>query len=148
VNIDHARTREIAQIHVAKKQLAIDDGDYRRILMRLTGKESSARMTMTERHAVIRELKRLGFVARPGVGAKVEKLHDGEDLVARKIRACWLDLRDAGILRDSSERALRAFVKRMTGKEVLKWLTPEEANRVIEALKGMLARGKKEEVES
>ena len=41
---------------------------------------------------------------------------------------------------DPSDRHLSAFVKKLTGIERAEWLAPEEAIKVIEVLKGWLAR--------
>lgn len=51
----------IAVIHVAKARLGLDDAAYRALLVRVTGKASSADMTERQRIAVVDELKRLGF---------------------------------------------------------------------------------------
>lgn len=136
---DPHRNAEIAKIHIAKKQLRLDDDSYRLLLQRVTRKASAGQMSSAERRAVLRELERLGWKLRPAAEAKAEKLAGDE--VARKIRACWLDLRDAGMLTDSSERALLHFVKRMTRRERLEWLSPRDANLVIEALKRWHERG-------
>jgi phage gp16-like protein len=130
---DPRRAAEIAKIHVAKKELRLDDDVYRSILERVTGKSSSSKMNARERGMVLAEFRRLGFNARTAEDAK--RARPDRSIVARKIRACWLDLKDAGVLRDSSEKALCAFVKNLTGNDSLGWLTPAQANQVIEALK-------------
>ena len=55
------RTKQLQRIHIAKKQLGLDDDTYRSLLMRVGGKPSSAKMTTAERNAVIAEFVRLGF---------------------------------------------------------------------------------------
>jgi phage gp16-like protein len=51
------------------------------------------------------------------------------------VRGLWLELHQAGVVKDPSERALNRWVKRMTGVDALRWLTPAQMNSVIEALK-------------
>jgi phage gp16-like protein len=129
----YRRRGDLAAIHVAKKQLRLDDDTYRALLFNLTGHSSAADLDSAQRRLVIEHLRRRGFAPAPGKGAKVEKLAAGA--MMKKIRACWLDLKSAGVLRDTSEKALRAFVKRLVKVDSPGWLTPEQANVVIEALK-------------
>lgn len=132
---DFRRRSEIAKIHIAKKQLGLNDEIYWTMILRITrGRvQTSADMTAIERRALIEEFKAKGFRDAPGRGARAERLE--RDPMERKIRACWLDLKNAGALDDASEAALRAFVDRMTGRAAMRFLSVDEANRVIEALK-------------
>ncbi len=141
VSTDDPRRRiELAAIHVAKKQLRLDDDLYRRVIERVSAKfratpvTSSALLTPRERAALIEEMRRLGF--RKIEGAPKQPA-SGQ---VQKIVALWHALRDTGALHDSSDKALRAFVKRQTRMEAARWLTPTQANKVIEALKGWLGR--------
>ncbi len=131
------RRREIAKLHVAKKQLGIDDEAWRMMCLRVTdGKcESSGAMTAAMRRALLEELRGRGFVGQPGAGARTAKFRGAQHGIARKIRACWLDLKNAGALSDASERALMKFVEHRTGKQALQFLTVDEAIAVIETLK-------------
>lgn len=54
---------------------------------------------------------------------------------SKKIRALWLEMAAAGVVRDSSEQALALWVKRETGISALRWLSNEQASSVIEKLK-------------
>lgn len=56
-----ARTKQLQRIHIAKKQLGLDEDTYRSLLQRVGGKASSADMTVAQRNAVIAEFVRLGF---------------------------------------------------------------------------------------
>lgn len=56
----------IIKIHVAKKQLAMNDDDYRAMLQRTAGVASSKQIkSFAKLDAVIDELRRLGFVDKP-----------------------------------------------------------------------------------
>ncbi|MFZ6775818.1 phage protein GemA/Gp16 family protein [Undibacterium sp. Ji83W] len=64
-NADQLRRAELAQIHIAKVQLAMADDSYRALLRRVAGKESSKDLTWQERKALLDEFKRLGFKIKP-----------------------------------------------------------------------------------
>ncbi|PIG09388.1 uncharacterized protein DUF1018 [Comamonas sp. 26] len=63
-----------------------------------------------------------------------------------KIKWLWKKLDEAGGLRDGSPAALLAFVGRTLGAEVsdVKFLPTAQASTVIEALKSMLDRAKRQ----
>ncbi len=142
---DPRRRVELAAIHVAKKQLALDDDLYRQIVERVSGKyraepvSSSGQMTPRERKALLEELRTRGFrhIVRPELWEKPSA--PGEAQLG-KILALWGELVATGKLDNPSEKGLRAFVKRQTGLESPRWLTAAEANKVIEGLKAWLAR--------
>ncbi|MCP3048352.1 regulatory protein GemA [Xanthomonas euvesicatoria pv. allii] len=62
------RKNQLAKIHLAAKQKGLDEATYRALLVRVTGKDSAAKMTAEERALVIAEFVRLGFkdVRSPG----------------------------------------------------------------------------------
>jgi phage gp16-like protein len=101
--------------------------------------ESSSQMTPLERRALLEEFGAKGFRPAPARDARAKRA-PASDPVSRKIRACWLDLKNAGALDDASESALVAFCRRMTGKDALQFLSVNDANRVIESLKQWHAR--------
>lgn len=151
---DPMRRAELAKIHIAKKQLCLDDGVYRAIIARVVGKmrsineaipDSAALLTKTERHALLKEFKQLGFKPRAARAAGTDHLADSPQ--ARKIRAEWLELRNLGVLHNSSERSLRHFARGVVGVDALDWLTPEQANAVIEGLKKWVARERAKTIE-
>ncbi|MWN91205.1 DUF1018 domain-containing protein [Gilliamella sp. Pra-s65] len=51
------------------------------------------------------------------------------------MRSLWLELADAGEVKNRSEKAINSYVKRITGVEVMDWLTQKQAMAVIESLK-------------
>ena len=143
--IDRTRNAELAVIHVAKKQLGLDDDLYHSIVERISGKfraepvSSSGQMTPRERAALIEELRTRGFrkIVRPERREEPSAPGDGQ---LKKILALWGDLVATGTLHDPSEKGLRHFVKRQTGLEAARWLTAAQSNKVIEGLKAWLAR--------
>lgn len=129
------RLRLIKLIHVARRELGMDDDTYRLMLagMRgLGGAASSADLSVPNLYRVLEQLKRLGFKVRPN---KKQKRPLADDAQSKKIRSLWLTLHTLGEVRDPSEEALGKFVLGMTKVEALQWLTDAQASRVIENLK-------------
>ena len=126
--------QQLAMVHIAKKQLALTDEDYRAILVRQTGKDSSRDCTTEDLDRVLREFKRLGWTPK----AKSSAISDRP--YVRKIYALWNEAGRVGAVENASKEALRAFVVRQTGKAAPEFLTPAQANSVSEALKAMIAR--------
>lgn len=126
----------IAAMHVAKKQLALDDDTYRAALVLVTGKSSSADMTETERQKVLEHFRQRGF--KTGSTGRRRPL---EGRFAPKLQALWIAGWNLGLVRDRDDRALIAFVKRQTGIDHVRFLRHgSDAIKAIEALKGWLAR--------
>lgn len=132
-NAHQLRNRELAQIHIAKAALQMDDETYRAMLWTIARVRSSKDLDWTGRKRVLDHLVKCGWKNKPPA-------RRAADPVEGKIRSLWLELRDAKVLRDPSERALRAFVKRTCGVDRLEWLNGRQAQTVIEALKRWRAR--------
>lgn len=133
------RVKLIQFIHIAKNQLAIDTDTYRQMLLSVTGKTSTSDMNPAQLNKVLAVMKAKGFVVKPSRKARTTRpLTDSPQ--ARKLRALWLEMHTQGIVRDSSEAALQAWVKRETGIDSLKWLEPEVVSHCIERLKKWQAR--------
>lgn len=127
----------IAAIHVARKQLGLDEDTYRAVLVRVTGKASTRDMSEPERNRVVEELRRQGF--RPAPSKGVRKGLQGP--FAGKLQALWIAAWNLGLVENRADAALVAFVRRQTGIEHMNWLRdPADAAKVIEALKGWMAR--------
>jgi len=134
------RLRHIKLIHVARRELGMDDDTYRLMLAGMTGLDgatSSADLSLANLVKVLEQLKLRGFKVRPSK-AKKRPLADG--VQAKKIRSLWLSLYDQGAVRDPSEEALAKFVSSMTKVSALQWLTTAQASRVIENLKQWMER--------
>lgn len=128
-----ARNPLLAQIHIARKELALDDDDYRALLERITGRRSASGMSDPDLLRVIGELKRLGF--RPKGGRR-----KSDKSYVRLIFALWGQLKKDGIWRDPHPQSLRRWVEKMTGVGDPEWLGYAQATPVIEALKKMRER--------
>lgn len=142
------RTSALAKIHLAKRDLGLDDAAYRGLLQRVTGKRSAGALTERQLGAVLDELKRLGFKpVRPMPKAAtfadrvLEETHTAmqreasEDARLGKIRALWKSLHALGEIDDPSDRAIAAYARRTTGIEALPWLDGEASDKVIRSLR-------------
>jgi phage gp16-like protein len=128
------RRAMIAKLHVAKKQLRMDDAAYREALESATGRRSSADMTEQQLERALAHFAKAGFrtIAAPKERKPYVKL----------IYRLWGELEAAGALADPSVAACAAFVERQTGVARPEWLGPEEANKAIEGLKAWLMRSR------
>lgn len=128
------RLRLIKLIHVARRELGMDDDTYRLLLSGmkgLGGATSTADLSVPNLYRVLEQLKQRGFKVRSN---KKQRPLAADDQ-SKKIRALWLALHDQGEVRDPSEEALAKFVMKMTGVQALQWLSSEQASQVIENLK-------------
>lgn len=140
--------KTIPILHIAKKEFGLDDEGFRDVLERVTKKRSLKAMTEAERLAVVDDFKARGFVVKRGKGAS-KKSGISDKAYVRLIHALWKSCAKLGVINDGSPKALRAFVAAKTeakGKRVddPEFLTYGEATPVIEALKSMEKRGKKQ----
>jgi len=135
------RQRLIRLIHVAKRDLAMDDDTYRALLVTCTGHDSSSHLSDAELNTVLAHMKRRGFTVRHAASkSKPKPTRKPSRALAqspqdKKIRALWLSLHKHGVVRDPSEAALAAYVKRITHVDALQWLDIQQASQIIETLK-------------
>lgn len=135
------RSPMLAKVHIAKKDLALADAEYRAIVLRVTGQSSAADCDAHQLDALLGEFRRLGWVPKAKAAAPGGKAHVG------LIFKLWRELGEAGALTDPSDAALRAFVRRQTATDVTpqgvaapQFLNPKQAAKVIEGLKAWRAR--------
>ncbi len=137
---DRERRGALAKIHVAKKQMALDEVTYRALLKRTTGKDSAGKCDQRELGLVLDECKRLGWSDVPKPRQRAGARPMAKTPIATKIRALWMSLYHLGEIENPSEEALAAFVERCTDVQALQWLDGEQADQVIRALRGWLRR--------
>lgn len=129
------RATLIKLIQVARRDLSrlsgLDDLAYRDIL-RIVGKsESLAAMTVPNMELVLAHMKSKGFVVRPKAGDRRQAINPD----ASKVRALWLFLHALGEVRDPSEKALAAYVKRIAKVDDLRWASGDAVTALIETMK-------------
>ena len=134
-----------AKVHIAKKELGLDDDTYRDILARVTGQTSSKGLKDYQLDAVLTEFKRLGWTPKKGT-ATGHRPASAKSHV-RKVFAVWGAMCRDGIPADPTRAGLVAFVQRQTKTEQRpeglsdpEWLSPDQANKVVEGLKAWQRR--------
>jgi len=131
-------------VHACRRKVPTlaDDAAWRGFLARAAGKTSLKAMTGGELGRVIDALHKLGAPKAAGSGAgRPARLLDSRPQ-ARMARGIWIEMGKAGLVRDRSESALDSFCFRVTGKSSLTFCGAAELNKVLEAVKDMLRRGK------
>ncbi|HCE6987321.1 TPA: regulatory protein GemA [Pseudomonas aeruginosa] len=134
-----ARQRLIRLIHVGKRELGLDDEIYRALLMGSVQKDSTSAMSVLELERVLERMKRSGFKVRVKSARPPAQSRPGRPLAqypeARKVRALWLFLHQLGAVKNPSEEALAAYVKRIAKVDALQWTNGDQTEALIETLK-------------
>ncbi|MDX7855190.1 regulatory protein GemA [Aeromonas caviae] len=136
--------RLLTLVHVGRRELGLDEEDYRALLESVTGSRSAKGLKAAQLEAVVTAMKGLGFKVKgntTGRRSPPSAAHVQAPEV-RKLRAIWITMKQDGLLHDGSEDALGSFIRRMTasanggvGINRAEWLTSIQAERVLEALK-------------
>lgn len=127
------KTKLIQLIHVGKTHLGLDDELYREVLESCTGKTSSKLLNITQLESVLERMKQLGFQVESKKKAGVKNLAD--DAQSKLIRHLWLQLYEAGQVRNSSEKALAKFIENKVGISALQFLSTKNADMIITHLR-------------
>lgn len=130
--------KQTAIIHVAKKQLALTDDDYRAVLLREAGVESSKDLDSEGLNAVMRRFQELGFTPSstpPNFGHRRGMATPAQ---VGLIRSLWADYTDG----EGTDRSLGKFLYRVARVSDIKFVDYAAARKAITALKAMMARKK------
>jgi phage gp16-like protein len=125
---DQLRKSELAQIHIAKVQLGLDDDAYRAILTQVTGKTSSKDLTWQGRKALLDHFKKIGFKvkSKPAGRTKPVVVKDRAALIS-KIEA---QLAEAGRPWAYAD----GMAKRICKVDKIDWCEPGQLTKIIAAL--------------
>ncbi|HCZ9714524.1 TPA: regulatory protein GemA [Vibrio parahaemolyticus] len=121
-------------VQIGKRELAMDDDTYRAMLVNITGQNSAKNLSQWQLSKVLDHLKSLGFKPK-------QKKPQPKALEVTKIKAIWITMHKQGFVRNGSDAAIDAYVRRMTtrsngrGIERAMWLKPYQAAEVLESLK-------------
>ena len=126
------RMREIARIHILKKQLGMDDDTYRDFLGGMTGKRSSKDMTGAERVQVITAMERSTGKAQPS-GPKLDFPQ------YRKMQAMWIAMWNLGMIESRSNASMLKFAQRIARVDRPEWVAPH-AERIIANMRQWMSR--------
>ncbi len=138
-----------AKIHIAKKALGLNDGEYRALLEANTGKDSSGTMTKEEMMLVLTDLTRLGWkptstpnpaphtppesrwLQRPsnwGLPSKNPSYRKLYALICANKQHGW----NWGYVRGCAQKMFKA--RKSDEVVVLEWLTGQELHAVVQTL--------------
>lgn len=142
------KSKLIQLVKIGQNQLNMSDESYRAMLKRLTNKASATKLTIVELHKVIHELQQKGakitFFAKRGSKPTTYSPMTGErpvkSEITHKIRAVWIAMGKAGMLRDSSEQALNTYARKVFKNRPtlllnVGALNSQEATQLLEMLK-------------
>lgn len=139
--IGTAQRKWIQILHVAKKELSLDDAAYRAVLYGAAGVDSARDIkTWQQYNAVLKAFAKLGFKVTAGKAAQsgLKKTapqtgRSGDWISARQeyyIRGLW-DLAS----RAKDEASLQAMLQRIAGVKYIQWISKDNATKVILALR-------------
>lgn len=126
INSDQMRKRQLAQIHIAKSDLGLDDDTYRALLMDVAGVDSAAKLNANQRKAVLERFVEKGWVNKKQKGRPKTVAPDRAPLI-RKIGALLADMKLPWAYADG-------IARQMGFGEILQWCTPEQLRKVAAAL--------------
>lgn len=144
------RRRELGKIHLAAKQLGMDENTYREMLFVHGGARSAADLDDAGRHRVLMHLRSAGFRARLATWVRrgTKRVTAAGDILAsdnqvRMLRSIWIQLADAGVVKNRAEPGLRAWIQsatrryhpQRTGYSAPEFLPEWVAQRTAEHLK-------------
>jgi phage gp16-like protein len=119
--------RDLARIHMAKKDLGMDDATYRGILRERYRRDSAAELTPSQAADLIALFRAKGW--RPSSCGQ-----------RGLIRVLWRRLEAAGAVPQADTKALDSFIAHHSGRSGLNHLSVHEASHLIEMLKKWLER--------
>ena len=128
--------KKIALVHVAKARLGLAEDDYRDILRHVAGVGSSTELDELGFDLLLEHFAQLGFVsdarardlgARPGMATPAQ---------VRLIRDLWEEYTNG----EGTEATLGKWLDRFFGVSALRFVTAEQAPKIITGLKAMKAR--------
>lgn len=130
--VDHdAKRRELAMIHIAKKQLRMDDETYRTMLFTIARVRSAADLDFTGRKRVLEHLKSRGFTSRPGKTPRPDRPKNMNDAdrgpSLKKIEAMLAEAGRPWAYADG-------MAKRMFHVEKVAWCNVDQLHSIVAAL--------------
>jgi phage gp16-like protein len=128
------RNRDLAKIHIAKKQLGLDELSYREMLFALTGVESSAQLDSGGRRKVLAHLRACGFKGAKSAsgrgfypGRPTNMRHPTKGRMLKKIEAL---LAEAG----HPWEYVHSIARNRYGKDRVEWCDEVEIHSIVAML--------------
>ncbi len=123
------RKKKLAIIHVAKKQLALTDEQYRALLFGAAGIESAGDIKTDAQHrSIMQAFRNAGFTAAGGR----RKMTD------RKLAKCyaiWCELHKMGVVKSKDFSSMMKWIAGRTGGTNERFLRESQKAKMIEELK-------------
>lgn len=131
------RDRAIKLIHVARRELGMDEDTYRTMLELVAGVKSAADLDGAGCQKVIDHMKTKGFkVKSKGTGKAAPGVNAADaDPQYRKIQALWGELERRGVVRVNTEAAIQVYIKRISGCDGYRFCSSTQVAVIIETLK-------------
>lgn len=124
------RNRDLARIHLAKKELGLEDDTYRELLTNLTGKNSAKDLDARQRWKVLLELGKLG--ARAGTQGQT---HQGTPPKPQFSKVGLVKKIEAQLAEAKRPWAYaHAMAKRMFQVDQVQWCEVDQLRRIVAAL--------------
>lgn len=134
---DKARKILLAKVHMAKKQLQLDDDTYEGVLMRVASVTSARDCSIPQLRLVVADFERRGFRSAPRKGAPRRADH----ALARKARVLWISMTHLCAVRETPDEAIRAdkglesFARRQLKCQRFQWANQNQGDKLVEGLK-------------
>ena len=132
------RKAKLSMIHIAKKDMGLTDDTYRALLDGAAGLDSAAQMEYEHQFtAIMKAFENLGFksTARKNPRPQWTDEWGGTAAQRAKIEVMWKTC-----ARNKSDKALRAFIKRIAKVDHPRFLRVSHARKVILALEKMMVK--------
>lgn len=127
------RNAELAQIHIARQQLGLDDATYRDVLWAVARVRSSKDLDWRGRKQLLDHFRAKGWKPAPPRKAKAAKPVAGGQ--PGLVRLLWAELHTQGRVEAETDASLGAWLVRNHMPERPEWMNSAELNRAIEMLK-------------
>ena len=127
--------KQLSLIHVARRQLGLDDAEYRAILGAAAGVASASKLDTDGLAAVIRHFEARGFTPT-GPRPYGERYGMASDAQVGRLRALWAEYTH----HQGDDRSLGKWLDRTVKTSHLRFLTRADARKAITALAAMVRR--------
>ena len=127
------RRAELAKIHIAKKDLGLDDGTYRAMLHAVAGVESAAELTACGRRDVLEHLKSAGFASKTARPKYKGRPHNMDGLLSRDMQLRKIEaLLTVG---GKSWAYADGIARRICKVDKVAWVKTDQLYKIITALR-------------
>lgn len=128
--------KQLALVHVAKKQLGLADEDYRAILERIAGVESSKDLDQRSFEAVMQHMAALGFRCDFTKTFYGQRRGMASPAQVSLIRALWGEFTEGA----GDDDSLGKWLDRTFHVSAVRFVTSKQGQKAITALKAMVAK--------